>query len=71
MRSSFPRRIDKCESEEMFGNLFDRFMAVSRSTVTVVKKEICVSDLFINLHPVHIVDLDTPINQCLSAIWLL
>ena len=39
-------------------------MAVSRSTVTVVKTEICVSDLFIDLHPVHIVDLDTPINVC-------
>ena len=60
----FPRRIVKCESEETFGNLFDRIMAVSRSTVTVVKTEICVSDLSIGLHPVHIVDLDTPINVC-------
>ena len=61
----FPRRIVKCESEETFGNLFDRVMAVSRSTVTVVKTEMCVSsDLFIGLHPVHIVDLDTPINVC-------
>ena len=59
-----PRRIVKCESEETFGNLYDRFMAVSRSTVTVVKTGICASDLFIGLHPVHIVDLDTPINVC-------
>ena len=60
----FPRRIVKCESKETFGNLFDRFMAASRSTVTVVKTEICVSGLFIGLHPVHIVDLDTTINTC-------
>ena len=53
----FPRRIVKCESEETFGNQFDRFMAVSRSIMTVVKTEISVSDLFIGLHPVHIVDV--------------
>ena len=34
-------------------------MAVSRSTV--LKTEISISDLF---HPVHIVDLDTPIHVC-------
>ena len=39
-------------------------MAVSRSTVTVVKTEISVSDIFIGLHPVHIVDLDQPIHVC-------
>ena len=48
---------------ETFGNVSDRLMAASRSTV--VKTEFSVSDLFnIGLHPVHIVDLDTPIHVC-------
>ena len=53
----FPRRIHKCEWEETFGGLFDRTMAMSRSTV--VKTEISPSDL--GAH--HIVDLDTPAQQ--------
>ena len=51
--------VHKCEWEETFGGLFDRTMAMSRSTV--VKTEISPSDL--GAH--HIVDLDTPT----MAIW--
>ena len=56
----FHRRIHihKCEWEETFGGLFDRTMAMSRSTV--VKTEVSPSDL--GTH--HIVDLDTPTHVC-------
>ena len=50
--------VHKCEWEETFGGLFDRTMAMSRSTV--VKTEISPSDL--GAH--HIVDLDTPTHVC-------
>ena len=50
--------VHKCEWEETFGGLFDRTMAMSRSTV--VKTEISPSDL--GAH--HIIDLDTPTLVC-------
>ena len=50
--------VHKCEWEETFGGLFDRTMAMSRSTV--VKTEI--SPLDLGAH--HIVDLDTPTHVC-------
>ena len=54
----FPRRMLKFQWEKM---LADR-LAVSRSTV--MKTKITVSDLFIHRadHPVHIVDMETPIH---------
>ena len=36
----FPRRIVNCQWEEMFGNLSDRLMAVSRSTVVKTTSQI-------------------------------
>ena len=50
--------VHKCEWEETFGDLYDRTMAMSRSTV--VKTEISPS----NLDAHHILDLDTPTHVC-------
>ena len=50
-----------CQWEETFENYLVRLKADRESRSTVLKTEISATDIF---HPVHILDLDTPVHIC-------